>query len=217
MKISCANAGKRFNRDWVFRHINYEFSPGNRYAITGPNGSGKSTLLQILAGAVTASEGAIGYALPVDKEESAALSTIGPDHVYRHISLAAPYLDIVEEMTLTEFFYFHQTFKPFLPSITVRNIVSSIGLQQAAGKQIRYYSSGMKQRVRLAQAIFSHTPCLLLDEPCSNLDLAGIRLYHQLIREYAQDRLIIVSSNDEQEYSFCEHAINILDFKLSEP
>lgn len=209
MKISCVNAGKRFNRDWIFRHVTYEFAPGKGYAITGPNGSGKSTLLQILAGAVAASEGSIEYALPGNNYQS----PINPDLAYKHLSLAAPYLDIVEEMTLTEFLQFHQTFKPFLPALTIQHIVSVIGLQQAAAKQIRYYSSGMKQRVRLAQAVFSHTPCLLLDEPCSNLDQAGIYLYHQLIRDYCKDRLVIVSSNDEQEYSFCEQVINITEFK----
>ena len=209
MKISCNNAGKRFNRDWIFRHFNYEFSPGNCYAVTGPNGSGKSTLLQILAGAVAASEGIITYTL----SQSNKLTSVSADLVYKHIALAAPYLDIVEEMTLAEFLQFHQTFKPFLPGLSVKYIISAIGLQQAAGKQIRYYSSGMKQRVRLAQAIFSHTPCLFLDEPCSNLDLSGIRLYHQLIQEYGKNRLVIVSSNDEQEYSFCNEVINVMDFK----
>ena len=209
MKISCTNAGKRFNRDWVFRHINYEFAPATCYAITGPNGSGKSTLLQILAGAVAASEGSIAYSA----SQTGSGSAINPDQVYKQLSLAAPYVDIVEEMTLTEFLLFHQTFKPFLPALSVKQIISDIGLQQAAGKQIRYYSSGMKQRVRLAQAIFSHTPCLLLDEPCSNLDQAGIQLYHQLIKEHTKNRLVIVSSNDEQEYSFCEEVINIQNFK----
>ena len=52
MKISLINAGKRFNRDWIFRNFHYEFNAGIAYAITGPNGSGKSTLLQVIGGAV---------------------------------------------------------------------------------------------------------------------------------------------------------------------
>jgi ABC-type multidrug transport system ATPase subunit len=71
----------------------------------------------------------------------------------------------------------------------------------------------MKQRVKLAQAIFSDTPVLLLDEPCTNLDDEGMSLYHQLIEEYCPGRLVIVSSNDEQEYGFCGKRINILDYK----
>jgi ABC-2 type transport system ATP-binding protein len=71
----------------------------------------------------------------------------------------------------------------------------------------------MKQRVKLAQAIFSDTPILLLDEPCTNLDAEGIGLYRQLIKDHAGDRLVIVSSNDVQEYDFCEKALPILDYK----
>ena len=88
-----------------------------------------------------------------------------------------------------------------------------IGLEAAAKKQIRYYSSGMKQRIKLAQAVFSDTPVVLLDEPCTNLDLEGIELYHQLILNNCKGRLVIVSSNDIQEYSFCEEKISILDYK----
>ncbi len=71
----------------------------------------------------------------------------------------------------------------------------------------------MKQRVKLAQAVFSDVPCVLLDEPCTNLDAVGIELYHQLIRDYGNNRLIIVSSNDPQEYSFCKEIISIMDYK----
>jgi ABC-type multidrug transport system ATPase subunit len=71
----------------------------------------------------------------------------------------------------------------------------------------------MKQRMKLAQALFSDTPVILLDEPCTNLDAEGIALYQHLIREYGAGRLIIVSSNDRQEYNFCEKVIDIREYK----
>jgi ABC-type multidrug transport system ATPase subunit len=67
--------------------------------------------------------------------------------------------------------------------------------------------------VKLAQAILSDTPVLLLDEPCTNLDATGIHLYHSLMDTYAKERLVIVCSNDEVEYRFCNERISILDFK----
>jgi ABC-type multidrug transport system ATPase subunit len=205
MKITLTDAGKRFNRDWIFRHVDYQFTNGHAYAITGPNGSGKSTLLQVIAGSIASSEGSVNYELSDKKSE--------PDQIYQYISIAAPYLEVVEEMTLTEFLQFHQNFKPFLSEINIEKIISLIGLQKSAHKQIRYYSSGMKQRVKLAQAIFSNAHVLLLDEPCTNLDVEGIELYQQLIKEFCKNRLVIVSSNDVQEYSFCEKKIDILLFK----
>jgi ABC-type multidrug transport system ATPase subunit len=120
---------------------------------------------------------------------------------------------VIEEMTLQEFLRFHNQFKPFLPSLTTNDIIKEISLENAATKQIRYYSSGMKQRVKLAQAIFSETGMVLLDEPCSNLDAKGIELYHSLIQNYCKDRLVIVCSNDKVEYSFCNEVISILDYK----
>jgi ABC-type multidrug transport system ATPase subunit len=135
------------------------------------------------------------------------------DQVYRHISLAAPYLDLIEEMTVLEFLGFHQSFKPLIAGCSIEYIIARVGLDSAAHRQIRYYSSGMKQRVKLAQAIFSDTPVLLLDEPCTNLDAEGIGLYRQLIKDHAGDRLAIVSSNDLQEYDFCEKTLSILDYK----
>jgi ABC-type multidrug transport system ATPase subunit len=205
MKVSLTDAGKRFNRDWIFRHFTYSFEKGQSYAIIGPNGSGKSTLLQVLSGSMHVSEGKIEWATRNGKTAD--------DGVYRLISLCAPYLELVEEMTLGEFLHFHGGFKPFLPGSTINSISSALGLEEASNKQIRNYSSGMKQRVKLAQAIFSDTPVVLLDEPCTNLDIAGIELYRQLIDTYCKDRLVVVSSNDEIEYRFCQHRINVNDYK----
>jgi ABC-type multidrug transport system ATPase subunit len=207
MKISLINAGKRFNRDWIFRNINQEFISGTAYAITGPNGSGKSTLLQVIGGAIIMSEGKANYTIGNGQQ------TIEVDKAFQYLSIAAPYLELIEEMTLLEMLAFHAQFKPLLSHITIQDIISIIGLQAASNKQIRFFSSGMKQRVKLAQAIFSDVPCVLLDEPCTNLDAAGIELYHRLISDYGNNRLIIVSSNDPQEYSFCTETLSITDYK----
>jgi ABC-type multidrug transport system ATPase subunit len=201
MKISLINAGKRFNREWIFRRINFEFYSGKAYAITGPNGSGKSTLLQSLAGIMQLSEGEMHYA------------GIKDDDQYGSMSFAAPYADVIEEMNLTEFFHFHSQFKKLNSATTIDSIIEEIGLKSAAHKQIRYYSSGMKQRVRLAQAVYSDTPVLLLDEPTSNFDEEGIRLYHRLIQKYSGNRLVVICSNDPGEYGFCQEKINIADYK----
>ena len=259
MTICLSDAGKRFNRDWIFRHLNYTFEAGQSYAITGPNGSGKSTLLQALSGGMYINEGVVEFGVRskesgvrsresgvrsresgVRSRESGVLSQesgvrlalrsfseggssepgagkqstiISTDNIYQQVSICAPYLEVVEEMTIREFLNFHKGFKPFLPGVTTDSIISAIGLEKAVNKQIRYYSSGMKQRVKLAQCIFSDTAIVLLDEPCTNLDKAGIELYDSLINDYCKNRLVVVSSNDEVEYKFCQLKINISDYK----
>lgn len=217
MRVSLTDAGKRFNRDWIFRHLNYQFEQGNSYAIIGPNGSGKSTLLQVLSGNMEVNEGKCEWA-SVNKHPDNYREAIGNEQLtveepFNLVSICAPYLEVVEEMTLKEFLDFHKQFKPFLSSVTNDDIISIVGLDKAVNKQIRFYSSGMKQRVKLAQAIFSDTAILLLDEPCTNLDQPGVTLYNKLIEEYCKNRTIIVSSNDKQEYEFCKEKINIMDWK----
>ena len=228
MTISLSDAGKRYNREWIFRHLTYTFEEGHSYAIIGPNGSGKSTLLQAISGSMHINEGSIQFAvgsmqLAVGSQESEVGSektkvksqklNVAPEEVYNHVSICAPYLEVVEEMTLKEFLNFHHEFKPFLPGLTIDHIISSVGLEKAEDKQIRYYSSGMKQRVKLAQCIFSDVPVVLLDEPCTNLDGAGIELYNKLIADYCKTRMVIVSSNDHQEYEFCQEKLNIMTWK----
>ena len=205
MKITLDQTGKRFNYDWIFRRVNATFDAGKRYAILGPNGSGKSTLLQVISGHLMHNEGTVTY-----HNSSQELPS---DQFFQYCTIAAPYLELIEEFTLSEMIQFHLQFKQFLPGITPAKAAETVGLQHSLHKQVRYFSSGMKQRLKLALAIFSDVPVLLLDEPCTNLDTAGIRLYQDLITQYSYDRMIIVSSNDEQEYFMCDHRISILDYK----
>lgn len=207
MQIELTNLGKRFNRQWIFRKLNFTFQSGNAYAIIGYNGSGKSTLLQIIAGAMEKSEGSFVY-----KNEK---GLIQPEHIFRHVSFSAPYLELIEELTLTEFFEFHFQLKPIMPGLTISDVIAEVALTGARNKQIRQFSSGMKQRAKLGQAFFSHVPVLFLDEPTSNLDTTGIELYHRLVKDYGKERLLIICSNDEQEIHFCDHRIDITEYKES--
>ncbi len=202
MKISLHNAGKRFNRDWIFRHIDMELDASGSYAITGANGSGKSTLLQVIAGATLHSEGKLVYH---------ATDGVEIKEPYKNIALAAPYLELVEEFTATELLQFHAGFKKLTGGIP--EILAAVNLEKAAHKQIRYFSSGMKQRLKLAQAFFSESAVLLLDEPTTNLDSEGTALYQQLVEQHLGKRLVVVSSNVPAEYIFCKQVINMETYK----
>ena len=205
MEITLENIGRRFNRDWIFRNVNYSFLKGSSNAILGRNGSGKSTLLQLIAGSLTPSEGTIDIFLngkPCD-----------PDEAYHSLSIAAPYLELIEEFTLSEMIDFHFKFKSYLPGLDKKTILEILELQKAKSKALKYFSSGMKQRTKLALAICSNTPLLLLDEPASNLDAEAISWYLDLIKTYTPGRTVIVCSNQEFEYSFCQHQIRISDYK----
>ncbi|MEY3348478.1 MAG: hypothetical protein RLY46_517 [Bacteroidota bacterium] len=201
MEIRLIDAGKRFNRDWIFKNLHASFSDKETYAITGHNGSGKSTLLQCIAGSTMFSEGEVIF--------NNNGKIIPNEEVFSHVSICAPYLEVIEEMTALEFFVYHQQFKSFHYKTTIADIIDQIGLSKHAHKQIRYFSSGMKQRIKLAQAFFSETPVLLLDEPCTNLDQSGIALYKDLLSNHTKNRIVIISSNDQSEIEGCTQLIQL--------
>lgn len=205
MTISLQNIGRRFNRDWIFRGIDYTFSGDNSYAILGPNGSGKSTLLQVINGSLAPSTGKLGY----------NFNGVGIEvsDVFQHLSLAAPYLELIEEFTLSEVIDFHFKFKPYKAGFGRAEIVELLGMQSSRNKMIRYFSSGMKQRLKLALAFCADTPMLMLDEPTSNLDTQGVDWYLSLVEKYAANRLTIICSNQEHEYNFCRERLCIADYK----
>ena len=205
MIIQLQNIGKRYRLEWIFRGIHNSFQAGERWAILGPNGSGKSTLLKVLSGHLTPSKGNITF-------EDQGI-TIKEDAVYKKISYAAPYIELIEEFTLEEMLRFHAKLKPFLPGFTPASIYELLALPRSRQKEIRFFSSGMKQRLKLALAVCSDTPVLLLDEPATNLDVQGVEWYKNLISEYAAERLVIIASNDPHDAEFCGKHLNILEFK----
>lgn len=205
MIIRLQNTGKRYRLEWIFRGIDYTFENPGRYAVLGPNGSGKSTLLKVLSGHLSPSKGRISFEINGKITE--------PDVVYRSVSYAAPYIELIEEFTLEEALKFHAKLKPMLPGMTPVRLYEILALPRARSKEIRFFSSGMKQRVKLALAICCDTPVLLLDEPATNLDVQGVEWYKNLIGQFAEDRLVVIASNDPHDAEFCPVHLNILDFK----
>jgi ABC-type multidrug transport system ATPase subunit len=203
--VQVKNASKRFHNEWIFKNLDLELSSGDTLAITGGNGSGKSTLLKCLSGAIPLTSGTIQY--------QAGSTQISEEHWFRSLALATPYLELPEEFTLSEVINFHFQFKNPLQNRTNTEILEVLGLEKHKSKAISQFSSGMKQRVKLALAIFSEVPFLLLDEPTTNLDTQGLSWYLKLIQQYSPGRILVICSNDPREYDFCEKKITLEDLK----
>ncbi|TXK37086.1 ABC transporter ATP-binding protein [Pontibacter qinzhouensis] len=204
MLINLSNLGKRYNYEWIFRNLTFTFESGSSYAILGHNGSGKSTLLTLIAGHNLPSEGELSYSL--------SGSPIAPEQAFRQLSLTAPYLELVEEFTLHEMLSFHANFKPLRHNISHGQLIERMGLTKARNKFVKDFSSGMKQRLKLGLALYADTPLLLLDEPTTNLDSEGIAWYQEHVDLNKTDRIVIIGSNIEHEYGFCEQRLHITDF-----
>lgn len=205
MTINLQNIGKRYRREWIFKGVNLNIATGQRTAVTGPNGSGKSTLLSVLSGFLSPSKGKISFSLSGKNLDS--------DNLYQSVSIAAPYIELIEEMTLLEAVHFHQKFKALPSDWTSQYFIERCYLQKSKNKQLRHFSSGMKQRVKLGLAICSSSPLLLLDEPTTNLDEAGAHWYQQLLEEHIAQRTLFIASNVASDYQLCSESLSILDYK----
>ena len=205
MKITAEKLGKRFNREWIFRNLDFTFEQGNIYAITGANGSGKSTLLQVLWGQLPQSTGSVTYKLS-GKE-------IQVTDIFKHLSIATPYMDLIDEFTLTEMVRFHFKFKRVRGNHSVEELIQRMELTAARDKLISNFSSGMKQRLKLALAFYSDTQLIFLDEPSTNLDKPSTRWYLDNLLNLPKECLILIASNQEHEYPIDAVKLDIMGFK----
>jgi ABC-type multidrug transport system ATPase subunit len=185
------------------------FQSGERYALLGPNGSGKSTLLKLISGYLSPSEGTIQYQVDGHRVESS--------EVYKHMSVAAPYVDLIEEFTLLEVLHLHVQFRQLLPDWDLDRVLDLIQLPQAKNKSLKFFSSGMRQRVKLALACLTRSECLMLDEPTSNLDRQAIQWYHDLLQQTSDRRILMIFSNQPEEYQSCTVQMNLSSFKDFRP
>lgn len=187
MEISLSNIGKQYGNHWVFQNLDHLFESNHTYPIIGSNGSGKSTLLQIISGFITANEGEVVH--------SSNGQSIPIEDWYKHQSMATPYLDLFEEFNVRETVLLHKKLKPL--RLEDEALMDQIDLNDHSEKPLKALSSGMKQRLKLALAIWSDTPVLLLDEPTSNLDQNWSKWFQESLKSNQEGRLTIICTNSQ--------------------
>lgn len=199
--LTLSGVGKRFGRHWILQDINEEFSEGDLIGIKGRNGSGKSTLLRILCGQLTPSRGSLS--VEINRK------SVTTNELYQYVSWSAPYLEIVEELTIREFLAFHFKLKAPLPGLNLEEIPAQLELEQVRNRKISDCSSGMRQRVLLGSALYANTPILLLDEPTVTLDEEAISWFHQQLKQFRGDRLVFIASNETSDLQDCERVLSL--------
>lgn len=200
-KIELESLGKRYGFQWIIRDLSVNFESHHIYGITGNNGSGKSTLIKILSGYLSPTNGKISYQV-----NNAAVTV---EKIFQHVSLVAPYTDLINEYTLPEMVAFHTKFKPFAVPLSFKEFEDMIQLKVQNNKTLNHFSSGMKQKIQLALAILSNSPILLLDEPTSFLDANARQWFQQLLQNNRRDRLIVIASNDSYDLQLCNQLLNM--------
>ncbi len=202
ISIKLDKVSKRFGYRYIFKNLNYEFTDGV-YGISGQNGSGKSTVLKVISGFMSHSEGTLAY--HIDNLE------IKRAVIFQKLSLAAPYVNLIDEFTLPEIFQFHKTHRS-LYCDTYHQFINILNYPYRPDVFWKEYSSGMQQRVKLCLAMLSKSRIVVLDEPTSFLDDKGITWFYDLLNLHVENKIILIGSNDQRDFSFCNAIINIEDY-----
>jgi heme exporter protein A len=174
LAIDAQGIARRFGARWVLRGVTLQVKPGEVVGLLGANGSGKSTLLRILATLLSASAGEAKVGGADIKQD--------PDGVRNQIGYLAHAAGLYDDLSARENLAFaaemHGLRSPNLDAALAR-----VGLSHVADERVRGFSAGMQRRLALARLVLGTPRVLLLDEPYSNLDTAGIALMNALIGE----------------------------------
>lgn len=200
--LNVRGISKQFEETLLFEDISLSLARGDVLAITGWNGSGKSTLLRIIAGLVRPSGGSI--------ELMMNNTVVSKDSRRKYIGLVAPALSLYDELTgLENIAFFHKVRGGNSDQSCCLDVMRRVGLQGEENKLCKDYSSGMKQRLKLAQALIHNPPLLLLDEPGSNLDNNGIKIVENIIREQRKTGITLIASNEKREVDYADRILNL--------
>jgi len=204
VRISFENVGKRFDDRVVFSALGGVAEPGEILAITGPNGSGKSTLVAILCGLVRPTRGEVRHLL----DDGTAVERF---EWRRHVGVVAPAISVYEELTASENLEFLARVRGMADSESrCRESLEVVGLDPDRRTIVRGFSTGMVQRLKIAQAMLHDPAVLFLDEPGSNLDPAGQDWLEEWVESAVIDRCtVILATNDRREMGWGTHRVDL--------
>lgn len=207
MKITIQNLSKIVNQnELIFKNISYQFVQNKKYSLVGPNGSGKSTLLKIISNNVRPTKGNIDYEIEG--------KIIPNSKIIKYYGFVAPYLSIYEELLPLEHIKIVSRIRNIRYSEEYgMDLLREFQLEKHYLKPIKFFSSGMKQRMKFLLSILHKPSILFLDEPFSNLDEKGIEIFIKNIDNYTKNGILIIASNDIREISLTDNSINIQDYK----
>ena len=206
MHIVVENVGKRFGDRWLFEHINVKILPGQCLGITGHNGSGKSTLLKIVAGLIRPSQGRVRFFSNDSHQE------INLKEGLAGIGLVAPDMSMYTALTGLENILFWTKVRgiSYSPG-EAANFCLQLGLDRiAAGQQVQTYSTGMRQRLKLAVLAAINPAIWLLDEPSTNLDNNGKALVGELVASAVRRKAaVLLATNELEEAGYASTTVEL--------
>lgn len=186
-KIVVENLGKRIGEQEILKNIDLELSSGKIYGLIGRNGSGKTVLLKCIAGFMEATEGFVSINDMIIGKDIRFMPNMG------FIINSPGFLPELSGMKNLEYL---ASFNGKIGKEKIREVMKLVGLDPNSRKGVGKYSTGMKQRLGIAQAIMENPDILILDEPMNGLDenmVNDMRTLFSRLRE--EGKLIIITSH----------------------
>jgi len=204
--LDVENLGKSYGGPPLFSGLTFRAAAGLT-AVAGRNGSGKTTLLKILAALLRPEWGAVrvreGERDLVGEERRLAVGWAGFD------------LAFYEDFSARENLRFFRRAAgrgggaEQQEEAEIASRIEAVGLSEAIDRRVGAFSTGMKQRLRVAFAVLFDPPILILDEPMAGLDTEGRRIVEQLIAERRRTGAVLLASNDERDFVDPEQTVTL--------
>lgn len=206
--FTAENISKEFNKKKLFDGVSFSLSQHSSLAITGKNGTGKSTLLKILCGLLSPTKG--NWELVINENK------IPSQECYKHIGLVSPYLNLYDEFSGAENLEYIGKMRGLSSDFqgNIDELLHNFALHKHRKKEVRYYSSGMKQRLKYCAALLHKPEILFLDEPQSNLDVDGIEVVRTYMKKQTETGILIFATNDSDDLGFAQTVLDLNTLKI---
>ncbi|MBL8460137.1 MAG: ABC transporter ATP-binding protein, partial [Zoogloea sp.] len=182
--VEARGVTKDFGTIQAVKGVDLSIAPGELFGLIGHNGAGKSTLFKMMLGLIPLTSGHIH----LDGEP-----ITGPRfrETRRKIGYLPENVVLYDNLTGLETLYFFADLKA-VPRRECAALLDKVGLTAAAGRRVREYSKGMRQRLGFAQALLGTPRLLFLDEPTTGLDPGAIRDFYRILRELKGEGVTMV-------------------------
>jgi len=190
-RITFANVGKRYGRQWVLRGVDCTFEPGEVVMLIGPNASGKTTLIKSLLGLVRPTEGRITIG------DTVIATGAAPDPSYR---TAIGYMPQISQfpgaLTIRQLLAMMADIRGIVPGALDEELIDELGLREQLDKRLGALSGGTRQKVSAILAFRSRPNILAMDEPTAGLDpLTASRVLARAGRLRSEGGIVLITSH----------------------
>lgn len=184
--IELIDVNKKYKNNVLFEHVNCHFDQGRIHMIKGPNGSGKSVLLKLIVGYARPDSGVVRADGIEIRKDADFLPNAG-------VFINSP--EFMNQMTGWDNLVYLSSIRKRCSKDELMNYVEYYGLQDFIHQKVKSYSEGMKQKLRIIQAVMDKPDYLILDEPFDTLDDNSIQLTFTLLKEYMTEKRTIILTN----------------------